>query len=381
MASLVKYPGSKFFFAAFRDLRGQQHRRSTREVLRKRAQAVADQFERVAQRKGDPGRIRQVFADFYRDHYSEDLPSASVRHYAQNWLAARKAETAATTFGRYQRNIEEFLSFLGADAERDLTEITKNRIASFRDQLATRKAPSSANLDLKTIKMFFRAARLDGYVWQDPSEGVKLLKTEPTTLRRPFTIPELQSLLTVADPEWQGLIRCGLYTGQRLADIAHLRWGAVDLARHELRLVTRKTGKRLVLPLAGPLRETLLSLPLSDDPDAPLFPRAYRIVTSQKGRVSTLSNEFAELLKRAGLRERRKRNKSLGQGRGGRRREQMAQSYHSLRHTSASLLKDAGIPDAVVMALVGHSSKAMSDRYTHVGKEALSKAAAALPEL
>jgi integrase len=44
----------------------------------------------------------------------------------------------------------------------------------------------------------------------------------------------------------------------------------------------------------------------------------------------------------------------------------------SLRHTAVSLLKDAGVPDAVVMALVGHESAAMSHRYTHVGKEALS---------
>jgi integrase len=52
-----------------------------------------------------------------------------------------------------------------------------------------------------------------------------------------------------------------------------------------------------------------------------------------------------------------------------------------LRHTAVSLLKDAGVPDAVVMALVGHESAAMSSRYTHVGKEALAKAAKTLPEL
>ena len=56
-------------------------------------------------------------------------------------------------------------------------------------------------------------------------------------------------------------------------------------------------------------------------------------------------------------------------------------SFHSLRHTSVSLLKDAGVPDSVVMALVGHENSAMSHRYTHVGKEALAKAAKTLPEL
>jgi len=63
------------------------------------------------------------------------------------------------------------------------------------------------------------------------------------------------------------------------------------------------------------------------------------------------------------------------------RRAGMDLIFHSLRHTAVSLLKDAGIPDAVVMAIVGHSSAAMSHRYTHVGKESLAKAAASLPEL
>ena len=38
------------------------------------------------------------------------------------------------------------------------------------------------------------------------------------------------------------------------------------------------------------------------------------------------------------------------------------------------MLKDAGVPDSVVQALVGHESAAMSHRYTHIGKEALSRA-------
>jgi integrase len=59
----------------------------------------------------------------------------------------------------------------------------------------------------------------------------------------------------------------------------------------------------------------------------------------------------------------------------------MGLSFHALRHTAAILLKDAGIPEAVVMELVGHDSKAMSAHYTHVGAEALERAVAALPEI
>ena len=64
MASLVKVPTSKYWIAAFRDASGRQHRRTTREIDRKRAQVVADKYERVAQRKGSPQRVRQILSEF-----------------------------------------------------------------------------------------------------------------------------------------------------------------------------------------------------------------------------------------------------------------------------------------------------------------------------
>ena len=183
----------------------------------------------------------------------------------------------------------------------------------------------------------------------------------------------------MADPQWTSLVKFGLYTGQRLSDIALLRWSQVDLERDEIRFHVRKTKKRLTVPIAAPLREHLLGCPAPDKPDAPVHGEACAIVTAQHGRVGTLSNAFAELLAQAGLRSAPSKE-STGRGRDN-ARSGMDLSFHSLRHTAVSLLKDAGIPDAVVMALVGHESAAMSHRYTHVGKESLNKAAATLPEL
>ena len=56
----------------------------------------------------------------------------------------------------------------------------------------------------------------------------------------------------------------------------------------------------------------------------------------------------------------------------------MDTSFLSLRHTAVSLFKDPEIPDAVVMALMGHESAAMSQRYTHVGKESLNKSSSSI---
>ena len=110
-------------------------------------------------------------------------------------------------------------------------------------------------------------------------------------------------------------IKFGLYTGQRLGNFAVLAWSQIDLERDEIRLTTRKTSKPLLIPIAPPLREHLLTLASADNPRAPVHPRAFAIVSAQNGRVGTLSNEFGELLVSVGLREARdhKGGASVGQ--------------------------------------------------------------------
>jgi integrase len=110
----------------------------------------------------------------------------------------------------------------------------------------------------------------------------------------------------------------------------------------------------------------------------PVHPRAFESLKEQ-GRVGALSNQFTDLMAEVGLRPALP-HQSRGKGRST-RRAGMDISFHSLRHSAVSLLKDAGIPDAVIIELVGHDSAAMSARYTSIGKESLAKAQEAMSAL
>jgi integrase len=379
MASIIRKPTSKFWFAAFRDTTGRQRRQSTGTTDKVKAKRIADQYEAVAQRRGNPQKVRETFANLYREFYSEELPSATVREFVTRWLGDRKRETTNSTFVVYEASLNRFLAFLGGDAERELGNVTKTRITDYRNQLADKLATATVNRDVKIVRSIFRQARQDGYLFQDPAEGVAIIKRRSQNKpRRPLTIEEIQSILSVADPEWQSLIRFGLFTGQRLADLASLSWDQVDLERGELRLVTRKTGKRIMIPIAGPLRTHVESLDAPDRPGVPVHPRAFDIL-KQYGKVSLLSHQFIDLMAQVGLRPGIS-HQATGTGRDGRRKG-MDISFHSLRHSAVSLLKDAGVPDAVIMELVGHDSAAMSARYTSVGKDSLAKAQEAMPKI
>jgi integrase len=228
MAIVVKYPTSRYWVAAFRDSSGRQHRRTTRETNRKRAQAIADKYERISKGKGDAQRVRQVMNEFFRDHYGEEIPLSSIRQYVLEWLATRKVETSPATNVIYDRSAQRFLSFLGANADKSLESVSRTLIADFRDSCTRQTTAGAANTDLKIVKAIFRSARREGYLLRDPAEGIKPIKSrDEATERRPLTISEIRSILAVADPEWQSLIRFGLFTGQRLGDLALLTWGQI----------------------------------------------------------------------------------------------------------------------------------------------------------
>src|SRR5262249_8070800 len=154
----------------------------------------------------------------------------------------------------------------------------------------------TVNHHLSIVRMLFKSARRDGVCLDNPAEFIGPVRAalKKAEQKRPFTVGELQSILAVADPEWRSLILFGLYSGQRLSDLASLTWNNIDLQRSEVRLVTLKTSRTMIIPMAPPLRSHIESLPAGDNPQAPLHPRAFAAV-SRTGNASILSSAFSEL--------------------------------------------------------------------------------------
>jgi integrase len=378
MASVHKNKDCTHWFASFRGSNGKQYRRSTGETNRKQALKVAQHFEDIAKGRMSPRRMRQILAEFYREESGIAIPTATVRVYAEEWLKAKKAAIALNSQHSYTAAVRQFLAFLGEVADADILSITKQHLTGFRDCLAQRSAPVTVNSRLKAIKGIFHCAKRDGYLVDDPSEFVEGVRVSGKGRRDAFTIAELRAVLAVADPEWRSMILFGLYSGQRLGDICRLTWDNLDLETNVIRLIATKTNKTVVVPIAPPLRDHLDTLPVSDIPGAPLHPRAFEYYRNPK-LITNVSNGFASLLAQAGLRE-PPVHRNTGKGHLGRKTVNRL-TFHSLRHTAVSLLKDAGVPQATVQELVGHSSEAMSQHYTHVGLESLRRAADSFPRL
>ena len=351
--------------------------RTTKQTDRRKALEFAQKLENATRGNAlTEIRARKILAEIYAiRNPGEKLPGSSANEFFASWAENKSRETAASTGVRYRRTAQLFVDSLGPRARADINDITPRDIIAFRDGLAAHLSTSTANHAVKVVRMALKDAQAAGLVTANVAAGVRPAKSsEEPARRRPFTIPEIQRILRAAHGEWRGLILFGLYTGQRLGDLAALTWQNVDLARRELGFVSRKTKRRQLIPLARPLRKFLETSEASDDPKQPLFP-----IASMAKRSGALSNQFHDILSDAGLLEKRT-HAGTGKGRSNRRRLNEL-SFHALRHTATSLMKNAGISPAIVQDIIGHESPEISAHYTHIEDAAKRRAIESLPDV
>jgi integrase len=380
MASLRRKSNSKFWFACFTLSDGTRTQRSTKTTDRRLAQKLANQFEEASQQPLTESQARRVISDIHRMVSGRALDSKSVRDYFAQWMAARAGTVAPTTLKEYQTTLDQFIETMGDRAGADIAFVTTADVANYRDRTAARLSVASTNKKIKIVRVVFQQAWRDGVIGENPAAKVQTLKAEKDRVeRRAFRLDELTRIVAAAVGEWKGLILFGLYTGQRLGDIARLKWENLNLEQGTLAFTTRKTGRRQIIPLAKPLIQWLAEHSLGGTENF-IFPES-RKVADRSSSVGGLSNQFNDLMAEAGLIEKRlRRKKDGGEGRSG-RRALVSVSFHSLRHTATSLMKNAGISPAIVQEFVGHDSMAISQNYTHIETEALRKAADSMPDL
>jgi integrase len=172
------------------------------------------------------------------------------------------------------------------------------------------------------------------------------------------------------------LVLFGLYLGQRLGDLAKLTWRSINLDTGEISFTTRKTGRRINIPMMPPVLDYLTTLPVNDNPNAFIFPKA-----AKHKYVASLSSQFREILIDAGLAEVRDYGSHLKKQNPIRTREVSEISFHSLRHSAVTLLKAAGVSDFIAREIVGHESAAVSRQYSHLSTEHKRNAMRNLPDI
>ena len=384
MASLRRLPNSPFWIGCYSKADETRTQRSTKQRDRRKAQMIVDRWQE-SEKLASEGRLseaqsRRIIGEIYERVNLVPLASASARDFLTGWAERRKADASMKTQASYAQVARDFVSSLGPRASLDISMITKADVAKYRDSVAQRVTKATANNCLKQLRVALGAAVRDGLSQDNPAARVSRLhiSQEERSQRRPFSDAELRLILSHVNGEWRGLFLMGLYTGQRIGDLARLTWNAVDLQERELRFVSRKTGRRMAVPLAQTVIDYLAGLEAGDDANAPIVPTSHATASKKHG-VSGLSQQFHAVLVNAGLAEHQGRAET-GRGHSAKRRVNEL-SFHCLRHNATTLMKTSGVSAAVVQDIIGHESEAVSRNYTHVDAETKRAAIEKLPDI
>lgn len=160
-------------------------------------------------------------------------------------------------------------------------------------------------------------------------------------------------------------IRVALLTGMRAGEITGLTWGQVDLAGRALTVGRAKTssGTGRQIPMNGELFAVLSTHAAwftkrfgEAKPEHYLFPFGKPTPSDPTRPITDISGAWNVLRTKAKVKCR----------------------LHDLRHTAATKMAEAGTPESTMLALMGHMSRAMLERYSNIRMAAKRTAVEAL---
>ena len=252
-----------------------------------------------------------------------------------------------------ERTIHSYVACLAALAKYDGKSPDRNSDEQLRDWLhhlrgKRRLSGSSLNVAVNAVRAFQQ------YVLGRPREqtvsGVPNCK-RGTTRAEVYALAEIAALLRAAREGRDRMMLKLIYAdGLRLDEARMLQIGDIDAAREQLRIRRGKGAKERVLPLSAqhllaPLR-AYWKRDRSGWPghDSPWLFQGAR--PGQPMSKSLVQHIYYRAVENAGIKRKR--------------------GPHTLRHSFATHLLEAGIPITTVQQLLGHTSLATTARYLHV---------------
>lgn len=403
MASIHRKDGTKNWYCCFALPNGKRVYRSTgeanrAEAMRRACEIEAEELALAADsctkqgnivrtlheasalaKKGDLSidRAREIIAQMVAASTGKELRFHTVRQWGEEWLAGKRGSTAKSSLSTYSRCVNGFLEFIGTAADGPIEHLDESHFRGYRDELRERKRTArTCNQALKILRGWMKTATVQGHLTRNPAASVPMLLETDSIEREPFEPDELKRLLATAQGSWRGVVMLGIYGGMRLRDATNLRWSSVDLEGSVIRFRPLKTARKkkdVVLPVHPSLKSYLESLPLPIHPSNFLFAD---LAGKSTGGKSGLSFTFNAILKDAKIERDRVRVESDGT-----RVVEGRRTFHSLRHTFASMLAKGGVSEGLRMELAGHKTPDMARHYTHHELETLRAAVGTLPSI
>jgi integrase/recombinase XerC len=266
------------------------------------------------------------------------------------------------TLTSYRTDLLQFSDFLQKEFETPkISEATFPMVRSWIAQLIELgNSARSVNRKISAVRALFKFLLRQGVVQKDPMLKIKVLKTEK---RLPSFVKEDEMMKVLeADASfdntlagWREKLILELFygSGMRLAELLQLKDSSIDLKARTLRVLGKRNKERVI-----PFSKNLVSII-----------EGYRMIRNREVGTKThglllVTDEGEPAYRMMVQRIVTKRLKETGAEK---------KSPHVLRHTYATHLLNKGADINAVKDLLGHSSLAATQVYTHNTIEKLKK--------
>jgi integrase/recombinase XerC len=253
-----------------------------------------------------------------------------------------------STMDTYRLAVNHFKEVCG---DRLIHQYTVSDVERFKNaQIERNVSKVSTNIWLRGVKSVFGFALKHEWLVKSPfqrSLEFSIPQQTPTYVAK----KDFQKLLDkVKEPMLRDLYMFASLTGLRLSEILNLKWDNVDFDKRQITIAntetfTTKTGRMRTIPMHD-LVFNLLSARKGN---------AEGYVFCKKGGFPLLKNFVSKKFKNA------VRDAELSE----------SLHFHSLRHTCASWLVDAGVSLYVVQNILGHANIATTQIYSHLSQNTL----------
>ena len=269
---------------------------------------------------------------------------------------AFERNVSVNTIEAYRNDLESFLQFLTDDyftIGRDLLDLRRIdhlTIRAYLAHLSRRKlARTSTARHLSALRTFFKYLMREGVVEANPARGVATPKREkhlPAVMQTSdiallLEQPDLSTNLGIRDRAWMELLYA---SGLRISELVGIDIDDIEL-RARLVKVRGKGSKERIVPFGSKAEEAVrayLAVREGDAEENALFLnyRGARITTRSVRRL------FDGYLRDASMRS--------------------GISPHTMRHSFATHLLNAGADLRGIQELLGHASLSTTQKYTHL---------------
>jgi integrase len=301
---------------------------------------------KTANKKVAMERATKLAATLVDGTYHRPAPAAAIAATVESYIEFLKTEgRAIKTIVKYRGIFDNLISFLIAQNVTRMGQFTALHFDRFRSHRRQDHQPKTLYTEGVVIKQFFRWARRRKIILENPVEDIKLSKPKRVPKGGP-TREQIDTILVETKGRLRAMIAVLAFTGMRSGELQRLRREDVDLGENWIHIVSRpgaetKTRESRKVPIHPRLRAILAGFPRSRGAwfftaeVSAKYPDGGHWISPKK-----LNDRFAVILTKLKL--------PVGRENGF--------VIHSLRHSFETISVNAGIPQRVVDAWLGHTS-------------------------